>query len=88
MLLEKAVENADKDMTRDPRKIMFLRPSEESARLARISPPTRHPMKKDDSGRPLMMEPAHSKPHSEMMEVCLGKSQVHEFLGIWQILLE
>lgn len=87
MLVEKAVKRADMDMTRHPRKSMFLRPTVESASVARRSPPIRQPTKKDDSGRPVMKVPAHSRPQSEMMEVCLGKSQVHESLGSWQILL-
>jgi len=48
---------------------MFLRPSEESASVARMSPPTRQPMKKDDAGNLVIMEQEHSKFHSDMIYV-------------------
>ena len=58
---------------------MFLRPSEESANMARTSPPTRQPMKKEVAGKPVTMEAAHSKLHSDMIEVWEGQSHAHEF---------
>ena len=48
---------------------MFLRPSEESASVARTSPPTKQPMKKEEAGKPVIMEGTHSKFHSDMIEV-------------------
>ena len=69
MLLEKTVSKEDRDIVRHERKSMFLRPSEESASVARTSPPTRQPKKKEDAGKPVIMEAAHSKFHSDMIEV-------------------
>jgi hypothetical protein len=69
MLDEKTVSKEDSDMARHERKSMFLRPSEESASVARTSPPTMQPMKKEEAGKPVMIEAAHSKFHSDMIEV-------------------
>ena len=79
--MEKTVSREDRDMVRHVRKSVFFRPSDESASVARTSPPTRQPMKKEDAGRPVTIEAAHSNDHSEMIEVCAGQSQAHEFLG-------
>ena len=69
MLVEKTVSKEDRDMVRHERKIMFLRPSEESASVARTNPPTRQPMKKDDAGKPVIKEEEHSNFHSDMINV-------------------
>ncbi|GMP74159.1 hypothetical protein CsSME_00031659 [Camellia sinensis var. sinensis] len=89
MLVEKnTVERPASDMRRQDRSSMFLRPSdEESASVARMNPPARQPMKNDDAGSPVIIEPAHSNDHSEIMEVSMGISQAHEFLGSWQIII-
>lgn len=79
ILVEKAVRKVDKDMMRHERKSMFLRPSEVSASVARVSPPIKQPMKKAEAGSPVMSDDEHSRPHSEMMEVCLALSQAHAF---------
>lgn len=86
MFVEAAVERPAKDMSRHDRSSMFFRPSEEeSASVARMSPPARQPKKKDEAGKPLMTELAHSKDHSDTMEVSMGISQLHEFLGSWHL---
>ena len=69
MLVEKTVSKEDRDIVRHERKSMFLRPSEESASVARTNPPTRQPMKKDDAGKPVIMEEEHCKFHSDMIDV-------------------
>lgn len=79
MLEEKAVRKVDKDMTRQVRKSMFLRPSDVSASVAKASPPIKQPMKKAEAGIPWTSDGEHCRAHSEMMEVYLGRSQAHEF---------
>lgn len=86
MLEEKAVRRVVKDIARHERKSIFFRPSEESASVARTSPPIKQPMKNEEAGRPVKTDPEHSRAHSEMTEVCLGRSQAHEDLGNWQTL--
>ncbi|PON82579.1 hypothetical protein TorRG33x02_216640 [Trema orientale] len=72
-------------MARQVKESIFFRPSDESASVASRSPPRRHPTKKAEAGRPVMIDPAHCKDHSDTVEVCLGKSQAHESLGRWQM---
>lgn len=86
MLEEKIVKRDDKDIIKHDKTSMFLRPRLESASVARTSPPAKHPMKKDEAGSPVMNELAHSSPHSDMIDVCEGRSQDHEFFGSWQML--
>jgi hypothetical protein len=43
-------------------------------------------MKKDEAGRPMMNEVAHSRPHSVMIVLCKGSSQDQSLFGSWQIL--
>ena len=81
ILVEKMVRRQETDIIKHERKSMFLRPRDESASVARISPPARQPMKKEEAGSPLMSELAHSRSHSEMIDVCACKSQDHELLG-------
>ena len=79
--MEKEANREARDIKRQERKSMFLRPSEESASVAKTRPPTKLPVKNMEAGRLVMMELSHSKPHSEMMEACLGPSHAHESLG-------
>lgn len=44
MLVENTVAKADRDIIRHDTTSMFLRPREESASVAKMMPPTRHPM--------------------------------------------
>ncbi|WRX29016.1 hypothetical protein QQP08_021503 [Theobroma cacao] len=83
---EKTVKREDKDIIRHERRSIFLRPRVESASVASASPPARHPMKKEEAGSPVMKEVEHSRPHSDMIDVCAGQSQDHEFLESWQML--
>ena len=69
MLVEKTVSKEDRDTVKHERESMFSRPSEDSASVARMSPPTRQPMKKDDAGKLVIMEEEHSKFHSDMIDV-------------------
>ena len=84
MLVEKAVRRVVKDIMRQDKKSIFFRPSEESASVERTSPPIKHPMKKEEAGKPVMNDPEHSRAHSEIIETCLGRSQSQEELGSWQ----
>ena len=63
---------------------MFLRPREESARVARTIPPIMQPMKKEEAGRLLMIEPAQARFHSDIIEMSAGRSHDHEPLGSLQ----
>lgn len=87
MLEEKAVRKEEEDMMRQERRRVFLRPREESARVARAKPPTMQPRKNEDEGRPEKKEGAQYKPHSDTMEECepAGESHAHESLGDRQI---
>ncbi|KAM7472682.1 hypothetical protein LguiA_010865 [Lonicera macranthoides] len=87
MLVETTASKPAVDMTRHDKSSMLLRPREESARVDRASPPTRQPTKKEEAGRPVMIEPAHSRDHSDTTDVCAGKSQAQELLGSLQKLL-
>lgn len=75
MLVEKAVRTPVSDIIRLDNTSMFFRPKEESANVASANPPKRQPKRKEEAGRPVMMEPAHWSDHSEMMDVVLGRSQ-------------
>lgn len=78
MLVEKEVMRADTDIIKLERKSKFLRPSDESARVARRKPPIRQPKKKEEAGKPESMAGAeHWRLKSEMMEVDGGLSQAH-----------
>lgn len=68
-------------ITRHEKKSMFLRPSDESASEASTNPPIKHPKKNIEAGRPVIAELAHSRPHSDTMEACVGTSQAHEPFG-------
>lgn len=80
------VKTPAKDITKHEKNSMFLRPSDESASVERTSPPTRQPMKKEEVGKPVMIDPAHSRFHSDMMDACMGQSHAHESFGRWQML--
>ena len=67
MLIEKAVRSEAMDIIRHERKSKFFLPRKMSPRIARVNPPIRLPMKKDEAGRPVMNELAHSRPHSDMI---------------------
>ncbi|KAF4389025.1 hypothetical protein F8388_026754 [Cannabis sativa] len=58
-------------MARQVKQSIFFRPSHESAIVARTNPPIRQPVKKADSGKLVRMDPAHCKPHSDMVDVGL-----------------
>ena len=81
----KAVRRVDKAMARQVRESIFFRPRDESASVASMSPPIRQPKKNAEAGKPVMMDPAHCKAHSDMVEVRSGKSQAQESLGSWQM---
>ncbi|KAH0986217.1 hypothetical protein GBA52_013394 [Prunus armeniaca] len=85
MLLEKLVMSAATDMIRHEIKSRFLRPSDESASVPRIRPPIRHPMKKDEAGRPVMNELAHSRDHSDMVVFEAGPFHAQAELGSAQV---
>ena len=76
------------DIRRQQPKSMFFRPNFESASVAKASPPTKQPMKKEDAGKPAIMEDLHCKSHSEIIEDSEGKSHAHELLGSSQTLSE
>lgn len=78
MFGEKAVKRLDIDIVKHERKSIFFRPRQVSASVERTSPPTKHPMKNDEAGRPVRIELEHSRAHSEMMDELLGSSQAHE----------
>lgn len=88
MLVENAVRKVERDMMREERMRVFLRPREESARVARAKPPRRQPRKKKEEGRPEKKEEAQYKSHSETMEESRGESHAQELMGKWQILEE
>lgn len=75
ILVEKAVITAEIDMTRLDRTRDFFRPRAESASVAKAKPPTRQPRKKAEAGRPFVMEPAHWRDHSEIMDVWAAEFQ-------------
>lgn len=81
MLVEKAVSIEDRDIIRHDNKSMFLRPRDESASVDRAKPPIRQPRKKELAGKPLTIEPAHCRPHSDMTDTCESKSQDQVWLG-------
>lgn len=85
ILVEAAVRTPVRDIIRQDRTNKFFRPRDESAKVASKNPPARQPRKKDDAGRPVMMEPAHSRDHSEMMDVVPGEFQDQAFLGSWHM---
>lgn len=86
MFVEVAVIRPAKDMSKHDKSNMFFLPrEEESASVARISPPTRQPMKKHEAGNPLMSELVHSSDQSDTIDVSIGISQVHEVFGSWHI---
>lgn len=87
MLGERVASKEDKDIKRHENKSMFLRPSVESASVAKTRPPSKHPMKNNEAGRPVMMELEHCRLHSEMMEACVGPFHAHESLGRLHMLL-
>lgn len=74
MLLEKLVMNAATDMIKHEIKRRCLRASDGSASVPRLRPPIRHPMKKDEAGRPVpvMNELAHSRDHSDTVVFEVG----------------
>ncbi|KAJ4835971.1 hypothetical protein Tsubulata_003064 [Turnera subulata] len=73
-------------MVKQERRSTFLRPSEESASVARVNPPIMQPKKEEEAGKPLMNGLAHCSDHSEMMVLGFPASQAHSCLGILQIL--
>ncbi|GER32725.1 hydroxamate-type ferrichrome siderophore peptidesynthetase [Striga asiatica] len=82
--VEIAVRPPDTDMIKEERINVFLRPMFESAKVASTSPPTRHPNRKEDEGKPLMKGLAHWRDHSDTVDTCTGESQDSdddEFLG-------
>lgn len=81
MLVEKAVNIEDRDIIRHDNKSIFLRPSVVFARVDKAKPPIRQPRKKELAGKPLRSEPAHCRPHSDMIDMCELKSQDHVWLG-------
>lgn len=84
MFVEAAVTRLARAMRRHDRSSMFFWPREdESASAGRTNPPARQPKKKDEAGKPLMTELAHSNDQSDTMDVSVGISQAHEFLGSW-----
>lgn len=86
MLVEKTVKSAATDIVRHERNSMFFRPNDESATGARRNPPSKHPMKKEVAGRPLMIELTHSSDHSDMKNAYAGLSHSHAVLGSRQML--
>ena len=80
--------NEETDIRRQQPKSMFFRPNVESASVAKASPPTKQPMKKEEAGKPVIMEDLHCKFHSEIMDDSEGKSHAHELLGSSQTLSE
>ncbi|EOY14306.1 Uncharacterized protein TCM_033667 [Theobroma cacao] len=80
MLADKTVAEVDIDIAKHEKKSSFLRPRHESPRVEKANPPSRHPMKKDDEGKPVMIELAHSRRHSETIVLSEGPSQDQELL--------
>lgn len=68
ILVERDVRTPVSDVRRQDRARRFFRPRCESAKVERRKPPERQPRKKEEEGRPLMMEGEHSSDHSEMMD--------------------
>lgn len=83
---EKADKRLDIDIVRHERKSIFFRPSQVSASVARTSPLSEQPRKNDEAGRPVRIEPEHSRSHSDMIDEFWDSSQAHESRGRLQIL--
>lgn len=79
MLLAKMVAKAVIDIAKHERKSNFLRPrDDESPSVERARPPNKHPIKKQDEGKPERIdEPAHSRLQSDMIVVSEERSQAH-----------
>lgn len=69
MLGESDVKTPVSDLRRQDKASRFFRPREESAKVDKRKPPVRQPKKKEEVGRPVIIEPEHSRPHSDMMDV-------------------
>lgn len=78
--------SADTDIMKHERNSNFLRPRDESASVARMKPPSRQPKKKDEAGKPEIIEGEHWRLKSEMVEVGDGLSQAHAEVESWQTL--
>lgn len=75
---EAAVRAAERDMRREERTSMFLRPRRESARVARRRPPVRQPRKKEEEGRARRAGEEHWRDQDEIVEVWVGRDQDQE----------
>lgn len=73
------------DIDKQEKMSMFFLPRAESAKAARKEEPIRHPMKKEDCGKPVMKVLAHSRPQWDMMVMEECESQDQEDLGILQM---